>query len=70
MLLTFGVSYALFDTLHFYPGVWVFYPPLVYLMVRMLVRGARAGRSRGPWDCRLPTVVLVLGLLALVVARI
>ena len=70
MLLSFGVSYALFDTLHFYPGVWAFYPPLVYLMVRMLVRGARSRPLAGPWDCRLPTVVLALGLLALVVARI
>jgi hypothetical protein len=70
MLLSFGVSYALFDTLHFYPGVWAFYPPLIYLMVRMLVRGARSRPLAGPWDCRLPTVVLALGLVALVVARI
>jgi hypothetical protein len=70
MLLSFGVSYALFDTLHFYPGVWAFYPPLIYLMVRMLVRGARSRPLAGPWDCRLPTLVLALGLLAMVVARI
>jgi hypothetical protein len=70
MLLSFGVSYALFDTLHFDPGVWAFYPPLIYLMVRMLVRGARSRPLAGPWDCRLPTAVLVLGLVALVVARI
>jgi hypothetical protein len=70
MLLSFGVSYALFDTVHFEPGVWAFYPPLIYLMVRMLVRGARSRPSAGPWDTRLPTAVLVLGLLALVVARI
>ena len=41
MLLSFGVSYALFDTVHFDAGVWAFYPPLIYLMVRMLVRGAK-----------------------------
>jgi hypothetical protein len=70
VLLSFGVSYALFDTLHFYPGVWAFYPPLIYLMVRMLMRGARNRPLTGPWDCRLPTVVLGLGLIALVVARI
>lgn len=70
-VLTFGVSYALFDTTHLELGVWAFYPPLVYLMVRMLMRGA--GRVR-PYarrlDCRLPTAVLVLGLLALVVGRV
>ncbi len=70
MLLSFGVSYALFDTVHFEAGVWTFYPPLIYLMVRMLVRGAKNRPLAGPWDTRLPTVVLALGLVALVVARI
>jgi Glycosyltransferase family 87 len=69
-VLTFGISYALFDTLHLEAGVWLFYPPLLYLLVRMLIRGARS-RSRGEGiDCRLPTAVLAVGLLALVVARI
>jgi Glycosyltransferase family 87 len=70
MLLSFGVSYALFDTVHFDPGVWAFYPPLIYLMVRMLMRGSRPRTLAGPWDVRLPTFVLALGLVALVVARI
>jgi Glycosyltransferase family 87 len=70
MLLAFGVSYALFDTTHLEPSVWAFYPVLVYLMVRMLIRGFRARPPGGPLDCRLPTIVLALGLLALVVARI
>ena len=70
MLLGFGVSYALFDTAHLEPGVWAFYPVLVYLMVRMLIRGFRARPLGGRLDCRLPTVVLAIGLLALVVARI
>ena len=44
-------------------------PGLIYLMVRMLIRGFRAGARRSV-DCRLPTAVLAIGLLALVVARI
>ena len=70
MLLGFGVSYALFDTTHLEPGVWAFYPVLIYLMVRMLIRGFKARPYGGRLDCRLPTIVLALGLVALVVARI
>jgi len=69
-LLGFGVSYALFDTTHLEAGVWAFYPVLIYLLVRMLMRGFRARPVAGRLDCRLPTAVLALGLLALVVARI
>jgi hypothetical protein len=69
-VLAFGVSYALFDTAHLEPGVWMFYPPLLYLLIRMLVRGFRARPARGRLDCRLPTVVLAAGLTALIVARI
>jgi Glycosyltransferase family 87 len=70
MLLGFGVSYALFDTTHLEPSVWAFYPVLLYLMVRMLIRGFKARPLSRRLDCRLPTAVLVLGLIALVVARI
>jgi hypothetical protein len=70
VVLTFGISYALFDTGRLEAGVWMFYPPLVYLLVRMLVRGMRARHALGRLGCRLPTVVLGLGLLALIVARI
>jgi hypothetical protein len=70
MLLSFGVSYALFDTSHLNSAVWAFYPPLLYLLVRMLMRGARAYRSRERFECRLPTAVLVVGVAALVVVRI
>jgi hypothetical protein len=69
-LLTFGVSYLLFDNSHLEPAVWMFYPPLIYLLVRMLIRGYRPRPVSGPADCRLPTAVLVIGLVALVVARI
>ena len=70
VVLTFGVSYALFDTAHLEAGVWMFYPPLLYLLVRMLMRGFRARSVPSRFDCRLPTVILGIGLLALIVARI
>jgi Glycosyltransferase family 87 len=69
-VLGFGVSYALFDTTRFYAGVWAFYPVLLYLLVRMLVRGFRPRSPIGRLDCRLPTIVLVLGVAAMEVARI
>jgi len=69
-LLTFGVSYLLFDNSHLEPAVWMFYPPLIYLLVRMLIRGYRPRSVAGRLDCRLPTAVFVLGLVALIVARI
>ena len=69
-VLIFFVSYALFDAAHLEAGVWAFYPPLVYLLVRMLMRGARARPANGRLDCRLPTVVLVLGLVGLVAGRV
>ena len=70
MLLSFGVSYVLFDTSHLESAVWTFYPPLLYLLSRMLMRGARARRAPERFECRLPTAVLVAGLIGLVVVRI
>ena len=70
MLLSFGISYALFDTTHLEAGVWPFYPSLIYLLVRMLTRGMRTRRGATPLDCRLPTAVLVIGLALLVAGRI
>ena len=69
-VLAFGVSYLLFNNGHLEPGVWMFYPPLLYLMFRMLVRGFRPRRVPRPLDCRLPTALFAAGLLALIVARI
>lgn len=72
IVLLFGVSYWRFDTAHLESAVWLFYPPLVYLLVRMLIRGfnPRSLRGRGEIDVRLPTVVLAIGLLALEAGRI
>jgi hypothetical protein len=70
VFLGFGASYALFDTGHLEPAVWLVYPPLVYLLVRMLIRGARARSRGGRLEVRLPTALLAIGVLALVAGRI
>jgi Glycosyltransferase family 87 len=70
VVLSFGISYALFDTAHLEFGVWMVYPPLLYLLVRMLIRGLRPRPAARRLGCRLPTLVLGIGLLALIVARI
>ena len=69
-VLLFGISYALFDTAHLEFGVWMFYPPLLYLLVRMLMRGMRPRPAAGRLGVRMPTAVLCLGLLALVALRV
>ncbi len=51
-VLTFGLSYFLFDTQHLDAAVWLAYPPLLYLLGRMLARGLARRRAalpaRGP----------------------
>jgi hypothetical protein len=69
-VLGFGVSYALFDTTHLEAGVWAFYPVLLYLMIRMLIRGFKPRGPAGRLGLRLPTFVLMLGVAALEVGRI
>jgi Glycosyltransferase family 87 len=69
-VLLFGVSYWRFDTGHLESAVWLFYPPLLYLLARMLIRGFRPGSFTRQIDVRLPLAVLVIGLLALVGGRI
>jgi hypothetical protein len=70
VLLTFGVSYVLFDHLHTEAAVWLAYPPLLYLLARMLVRGSGPRRGLARIDCRLPVAVLAIGVLALTAGRI
>ncbi len=70
VVLLFGVSYWRFDTAHLESAVWLFYPPLLYLLARMLIRGFRPGSFKRRIDVRLPTVVMVIGLVALVAGRI
>ena len=71
-MLSFGVSYAFFT--HAYPeqAVWLAYPPLIYLMARMLWIGFGKGnkKAKGRLVPMLPTTVLVIGLVVLTGARI
>jgi hypothetical protein len=69
-VLGFGASYALFDTAHLESAVWLFYVPLVYLLIRMVIRGVRSKSRTGTLDVRLPTAVLAIGVLALLAGRI
>jgi hypothetical protein len=70
VVLLFGVSYWRFDTAHLESAVWLFYPPLLYLLARMLIRGFKPRSFTRRIDVRMPTVVLAIGLLALVAGRI
>ncbi|MEA2146242.1 MAG: hypothetical protein QOG59_1829 [Solirubrobacteraceae bacterium] len=70
VVLAFGVSYTLFNTQIFEPGVWLAYPPLLYLFGRMLWRGLRARPRARELRIALPTGVLIAGLLVLIGARI
>ncbi len=70
VVLLFFVSYWRFDTAHLESSVWLFYPPLLYLMIRMLIRGFRPRSFVRRIDVRLPTVLMAIGLVALVAGRI
>ncbi len=70
VVLLFGVSYWRFDTAHLESSVWLFYPPLLYLLVRMLIRGFKPHSFTRRIEVRMPTVLLAIGLLALVAGRI
>jgi hypothetical protein len=70
VVLSFLISYALFNHGKLEPAVWMAYPPLVYLLVRMLYLGFRGRAARGRLAPLLPSGVLIGGLLLLVGARI
>jgi hypothetical protein len=69
-LLSFGASYWCFS--HGRPelAMWLVYPPLLYLLGRMLVGGLRPRRPRGRLVPLAPTALLAVGLVVLVGARI
>ncbi len=69
-VLSFFVSYGLFDHAHLEAAVWLAYPPLLYLLGRMLIRGFRARPALRPLHVALPSWLLVGGLIALVAGRI
>jgi hypothetical protein len=70
VILSFFVSFALFEDLHLEAAVWMVYPPLVYLLIRMLRIGRGGGAGGGRLAPLLSTKVLLGGLLTLVAARI
>jgi hypothetical protein len=72
VLLSFSVSFAFFNGAHIYASVPLVYPPLIYLLARMLALlrrdGARA--QTGPLRLLVPARWLALGVVLLVVFRI
>ena len=51
VLLSFSVSLAFFNHGHIYPSVPLVYPPLLYLLARMLALTRRRGRRASPARC-------------------
>jgi hypothetical protein len=70
VLLSFGVSYALLDNRHAEAAALLIYPPLLYLLGRMLLVGLRPRRPRGRLVPLLPTVALLVGVIALFGGRV
>jgi hypothetical protein len=72
-VLSFLASYGLFNSVHLEAGVWLAYPPLLYLAGRMAWVGFGRSRPRPRPAARSPLVssrVLAGGLLLLVAARV
>jgi hypothetical protein len=74
VLLSFSVSLAFFNHAHIYASVPLAYPPLLYLLARMLAllrRGGRASaRAPGPLRLLVPVPVLALGVIFLLGFRV
>jgi hypothetical protein len=70
VLLSFGISYMLFERAHPVGAILLVYPPLLYFLVRMLRAGLRPRRGSGRLVPILPTAVLVVGIIALFGARV
>ncbi len=71
-LLSFSVSLAFFNHAHIYASVPLAYPPLLYLLARMLalLRRPRAARRPPPLRLLVPTPWLALGVIFLLGFRI
>ncbi len=69
-VLAFLASYLLLDNQHLEAAVWTAYPPLIYLLWRMLTLGYRPRRSAGRLAPLLSLRTLAVGLPVLLVARI
>jgi hypothetical protein len=70
VVLSFLVSFELFEHRHIEAAVWAVYPPLLYLLARMAWLGVRGARHRSLFSGWMSGRVLAGGLLALVAARV
>jgi hypothetical protein len=72
VLLSFSVSLAFFNHAHIYASVPLVYPPLVYLLIRMLALTRRERRRRvlGPLRLVVPAPWLALGVVFLIGFRV
>ena len=69
-VLAFLISYLLLGAAHLELAVWLAYPPLIYLLVRLLAVGVGRDRTAGGLAPLLSTRVLVIGLPLLLAGRI
>jgi hypothetical protein len=69
-ILAFLVSFLLLVNEHLYSAVWSAYPPLLYLLVRLLMLGFGRGGSRGRLAPLLSIRTLLIGLPILLAARL
>jgi hypothetical protein len=70
VLLSFLASWHFMAAARPEPAIWLFYPPLVYLLGRLLFAGLRPRRRRGALVPLLPTAVLLVGVIGLSGARV
>jgi hypothetical protein len=73
VLLSFSVSLAFFNHADIYQSVPLTYPPMLYLLARMLALSRRGGRSRrapGPLRLLIPAPWLALGVVFLIGFRV
>jgi len=70
VLLSFCASYLLYEHGRPEAAVLLFYPPLAYLLARLLAAGLRPRARRGRLVPVLPTVALLVGVVALFGARV
>jgi hypothetical protein len=70
VLLSFSVSLAFFNHAHVYASVPLSYPPLLYLLARMLALLRRRPRPARPLRLLIPAPVLALGIVSLLGFRI
>ncbi|HEY6758869.1 MAG TPA: hypothetical protein VI318_05240 [Baekduia sp.] len=70
VLLSFMASWLLLAAAKADAGIWLFYPPLLYLLGRLLYCGLHRRAGRGALVPRLPTAALLIGVVALFGARV